>query len=192
MVCELYKRFAVDRAEKAIVKKRFCAEKVLDENFIADVSLLDIVENRSVWNVPRDNGDTVCILNKNYKFLGVYPKDETYAITGIFNDKKEIVELYFDMTKENGNEKGNPYIVDMFLDLVITPTNEKYVLDEDELDEALEKKFISNVEYDLAYETLHRLEKKYDSQESVDKLINVLKGYYNNLSKEIENKDIIG
>lgn len=192
MVCELYKRFADTRAEKAIVKKKFYTEEVSDENFNADVSLIDIIENRSVWNVPRDNGDTVCILNKNYKFLGVYPKDETYAITGIFNENKELVELYFDMTKENGNENGNPYIVDIFLDLVITPTNEKYILDEDELDEALEKKFISNTEYDLAYKTLHRLEEKYDSQESVDNLINILKGYLNNLSKEIENTDIIG
>lgn len=192
MVCELYKRFADTRAEKAIVKKKFYAEKVSDENFDADVSLIDIVENRSVWNVPRDNGDSVCILNKNYKFLGVYPKDESYAITGIFDENKELVELYFDMTKENGDEDGRPYIVDIFLDLVITPANEKYVLDEDELDEALEKKYISNVEYDLAYETLHRLESKYDSQESVNDLINVLKSYLDNLSKEIENTDIIG
>lgn len=186
MVSDLYKRFADSRGSKAILKKRFVAEEVSDENFNADVSIMEILETNSVWNVPRDNGESVCILDKNYKFLGVYPKDESYAITGIFNEQNKLVELYFDMTKENGVEDGRPYVVDIFLDLVITPENEKYVLDEDELEEALDRNIIGKAEFNLAYETLHRLEEKYKSQEDVDKLSSVMKNYLDDMLVKIK------
>lgn len=188
---KLTKRFVDTRAQKAILKKKFIVDSVCDKYFDADISLLEMVETKTKWDVTRDDGRTECILDSGYKWLGVYPKGESYAITGLYNKNNELVEFYFDMTKENGIENGIPYIVDIYLDLVITPNNEKYILDEDELEEALNEKILGKVEFDLAYETLHRLEKKYNLQENVDELALVMNKYLENMNDKIKNAEII-
>ena len=188
---KLTKRFVDTRAQKAILKKKFVVDSVCDKYFDADISLLEMVETKTKWDVTRDDGRTECILDSGYKWLGVYPKGESYAITGLYNKNNELVEFYFDMTKENGMENGIPYIVDIYLDLVITPNNEKYILDEDELEEALNDKILGKVEFDLAYETLHRLEKKYNLQENVDELALVMNKYLENMKDKIKNAEII-
>lgn len=188
---KLTKRFVNTRAQKAILKKKFIVDSVCDKYFDADISLLEMVETKTKWDVTRDDGRTECILDSGYKWLGVYPKGESYAITGLYNKNNELVEFYFDMTKENGIENGIPYIVDIYLDLVITPNNEKYILDEDELEEALNDKILGKVEFDLAYETLHRLEKKYNLQENVDELALVMNKYLENMNDKIKNAEII-
>lgn len=188
---KLTKRFVNTRAQKAILKKKFIVDSVCDEYFDADISLLEMVETKTKWDVTRDDGRTECILDSGYKWLGVYPKGESYAITGLYNKNNELVEFYFDMTKENGIESGIPYIVDIYLDLVITPDNEKYILDEDELEDALNEKILGKEEFDLAYETLHRLEKKYDSQENVNELALVMNKYLENMNDKIKSAEII-
>ena len=188
---KLTKRFVNTRAQKAILKKKFVVDSVCDKYFDADISLLEMVETKTKWDVTRDDGRTECILDSGYKWLGVYPKGESYAITGLYNKNNELVEFYFDMTKENGIENGIPYIVDIYLDLVITPNNEKYILDEDELEEALNEKILGKVEFDLAYETLHRLEKKYNLQENVDELALVMNKYLENMNDKKKNAEII-
>lgn len=109
----------------------------------------------------------------------------------MYNENNELVEFYFDMIKESGVENGIPYNLDIYLDLVITPSNEKYVLDEDELEEALENKMIGKEEYNLAYDTLHRLEEKYKSQKEINKLMDIMQGYLNIMTEKIKDKEII-
>lgn len=185
------KRFVNTRAENYLKKKRFLVDSVCDENFDADISLIDMIESTTRKELVRDNGRVDCIIDSGYKWLGVYPKNETYAVTGLYNEKNELVEFYFDMIKESGIENGIPYNLDIYLDLVITPFNEKYILDEDELEEALENKKICKVEYDLAYNTLHRLEEKYKSQNEINKLMEIMSNYLNFMIEKIQDKEII-
>ena len=187
----LHKRLAISRGERPIIKKKFLADRIQDKYFDADIFVIDMIETKNSWDVPRDNGETVCILNTGYKWLGVYPKNETYAVTGLYDNNKKLVEFYFDMTKENGVENGMPYVVDIFLDLVITPEYQKIVLDENELEEALNEKIIGKEEYDLAYKTLDRLMEKYESKESIDELKNVMQGYLEDMLQKVENEEII-
>ena len=111
------------------------------------------------------------INNKNY----VIYTDNTY------DQNKKLVEFYFDMVAGSGIENGVPYILDIYLDLVITGKNSKYVLDEDELQEGLEQNIISQVEYDEAYNTLDMLMKKYETNEELDKLKNVMQNYFDEM-----------
>lgn len=185
------KRFVNTRAENYLTKKRFLVDSICDEYFDADLSLIDMIESNTRRCIVRDNGRSDCIVDSGFKWLGVYPKGETYAITCMYDENNELVEFYFDMIKESGVENGIPYNLDIYLDLVITPNNEKYVLDADELEEALENQKIGKEEYDLAYETLHRLESKYESQESINKLRDIMKGYLDIMTQRIQNKEII-
>lgn len=157
---------------KGVVKKRNFAWKRVEERvFKGNIALIEIKEVNEEWYVPRRSGRKDCILSKNYKWLEIYPDNEKYAITAMYNEKEELVEFYIDIIKESGIENGEPYIIDMYLDLIITYENEKYILDEDELQEALRCDLISQNDYDIAKETLNLLLDKYESKEEFQKLV---------------------
>ena len=61
------------------------------------------------------------------------------------------------MIKRSGIINGIPYIDDLYLDLVIRANGNQRVLDEDELLEALNRKEISEDEYNLANKTKESL-----------------------------------
>jgi len=98
------------------------------------------------------------IIDNNYYILELLPKNEKYAMRVYFNEKKEILEYYFDISMGNGlDEKTRiPYYDDLYLDIIIFD-NTIEVLDEDELIEALEEKKITKEVYDMAYKTLEKL-----------------------------------
>ena len=100
----------------------------------------------------------VCLCDDGYKGIIFLPDNEYWCVSAVYNEKGEIVEWYFDMTKENGvDEKGLPYFEDLYLDIAIAPDFTVRILDEDELQEALEKNVITQKDYDLAYKTCHYL-----------------------------------
>ena len=103
----------------------------------------------------------ICIKDNNYVWYEVYPDNANYAITIIYDDKGNLVEWYFDIAKAIGIENGIPYEDDLYLDLVVSPTGEGSMLDEDELLDALENKEITADDVRLAYETIKMLEEKY-------------------------------
>lgn len=79
-------------------------------------------------------------------------------MTAVINEKKEIVQWYFDITLANALTKdGVPYFDDLFLDVVVLPNKEIFVLDEDELLNALNNGNISEDDYRLARAELDKL-----------------------------------
>ncbi|MNW55217.1 hypothetical protein D3C74_328650 [compost metagenome] len=72
----------------------------------------------------------------------------------MFDDKGEIVEWYIDVCKTQGvTDQGVPWFDDLYLDIVVLKNGEVFLLDEDELDEALSKGLITVRDYDMATET---------------------------------------
>jgi len=70
----------------------------------------------------------------------------------MFNNNKEIVQWYFDITKQHGvDNRGIPFFDDLYLDVIVLPSSEILLLDEDELKEALDKEELIKDEYYLAY-----------------------------------------
>lgn len=103
-----------------------------------------------------ENG--LCLINNNYYIVEVLPKFENYAMRVYFNEKKERLEYYFDISLKNGldEESKIPYYDDLYTDITVNNGNIE-VLDEDELKEALVYGSISKEEYDLANETKEKL-----------------------------------
>lgn len=97
----------------------------------------------------------LCLIDNGYYMAEVIPKNENYTMRVYFNEKKERVEYYFDITLKNGlDEESNiPYYDDLYLDITIDKEGRINVLDEDELLDALNKKEISKEEFDLANRT---------------------------------------
>ncbi|MFR2840067.1 MAG: DUF402 domain-containing protein [Zhenhengia sp.] len=100
----------------------------------------------------------VCLCDDGYKGIIFLPDNETWCVTAIYNRHNEIVEWYFDMTKENGvDERNIPYFEDLYLDVIVAPDFSVHLIDEDELQEALDEGTITKEEYDLAYRTYEKL-----------------------------------
>ena len=79
----------------------------------------------------------------------------------MFDDKNNLIEWYFDVSKKTGIENRIPYEDDLYLDMVITKDKEKSILDEDELIDDYNRKEITKEDLDNAYKTIEYLEEKY-------------------------------
>ncbi|WP_400242147.1 DUF402 domain-containing protein [Niallia sp. JL1B1071] len=97
------------------------------------------------------NQQAVCILDDGYMWLHQYPLHKNHSITTMFNADGDIVQWYIDICLENGIDNNAPWMDDLFLDIIVLPSKEVFLLDEDELEEALRERAISKEQYDLAW-----------------------------------------
>ena len=102
-------------------------------------------------------GET-CLYDTGYSEIGFLPDSENWMLWAMYDDKDDIIEWYFDITKVNAvDEEGRPFCDDLYLDIALLPNGEALILDEDELAEALTSGAITQNEYDMAYGTLNKL-----------------------------------
>ncbi|MBC6975635.1 DUF402 domain-containing protein [Bacillus sp. Xin] len=100
------------------------------------------------------NNQKICIVNDGYTWMQYFINDKNFAITAMLNEKKELVQFYIDVAKEyEVDERGMPYFDDLYLDVVLLPNGDVYVLDEDELEGAYIAGDISKKEYHVAWDT---------------------------------------
>lgn len=102
--------------------------------------------------------DGLCLYDNGYSELNYLPEGEFWQLSAIYDQKGDIVEWYFDMTAKNGvDSEGKPYCDDLYLDAVLTPRGEIKILDEDELQQALDDGNITEDEFNLAHRVLEEL-----------------------------------
>lgn len=100
----------------------------------------------------------LCVMDDGYYVVEVVPKCENYAMRLFLDNKKMPLEYYFDICKNNGldTESMVPCYDDLYLD--ITVLNGKVnILDEDELNDALDIKDITIEDYKLVMEIRDKL-----------------------------------
>ena len=175
------KRYMDPKNHKAIADYKFNKMYVDTKEFTGYVGSLRIKHTVDDWYVSRDDGTQECILKSGYRWLMFYPDNAKYAITALCNENEDIIEWYFDMVKTLGVEDGMPYMDDLYLDLVITKKGEIYILDEDELLEAVETKDITEDDYKMAHNTLDMLLEKYDNGKKIDELVYLTNKYLGEL-----------
>jgi len=125
-----------------------------DDYYIAVKKIIDVTEKFIIK-------ENVTVIDNGYYIFEVIPKNENYAMRLFLDDKKNPLEYYFDITKNNGlYEKTNiPCYDDLYLD--ITYMNGKiHILDEDELIDAFNKKDITREDLDLVYKVEKKLLKE--------------------------------
>jgi uncharacterized protein len=95
--------------------------------------------------------DGIKLLAKNYYIVEVVPKNENYAMRVFLDDKKNILEYYFDIINKAGIDKDMnvPYFDDLYLDIIVYKGKIR-VVDADELIEALKEDIITKKQYDMA------------------------------------------
>ena len=133
----------------------------IDEEFFKGYACYLKLQNIQKPLIVNNLKEEICIRDNGYEWIEVYPDNGKYAITIMYDDKNNLIEWYFDISKEVGIENNIPYEDDLYLDMIITPTGEEIVVDEDELLAARDNNAITQNDVDDAYQTLKELEEKY-------------------------------
>lgn len=164
----LKKRFVTNPNNMEIVKDgNLKIRNFNNEDFKGDIALIRFNKMNKPYIIENIN---LCMANDNYKWLEFYDYSKKYRLTAMYNDKNEIVEWYFDIARKIGKENGMPYEDDLYLDVVVTPTGEIKLLDEDELKDAFDRLEVNKSDYDMAYnEANNLLNKLKDSKDKLKK-----------------------
>jgi len=150
--------------------------KRIDEDICGYVSHINIVEVKEKGCINSIDGSKLCIADTGYERLLFLPDGQNWCLTAMYARKKEIIEWYFDITKNNYiDENGIPWYDDLYLDIIIFPDGKILLIDEDELQSALDSGDITQIEYDLAYKAYYELlEKVMLTREYLEQLCNRL------------------
>ena len=98
------------------------------------------------------------LIDSGFKMVEVMPFNENYLMRVYLDSEGEVVERYFDVTKQNAIDEvtNAPFYDDLYLDVV----QEKHALlvhDEKELEHALQSGVITKQDYELAHKTKNKL-----------------------------------
>ena len=151
-------------------KRKQMREKLISKTYLRDVNKYKLeiyydkedyyLSIKKILNIEKpfilENG--LCLIDNNYYIVEVIPKNENYAMRVFFNENKERLEYYFDISLKNGldEETRIPYYDDLYTDITVVQENIE-VLDEEELQEALNMRKISKAEYNIDNETRDKL-----------------------------------
>jgi len=156
------KRKFGDRANwRRISRRRFACRYVESEKFTGYITLYTIYNLKEpLWK--HYGTHTYRIADKGYSWLQYFPKNSHYIVTAMFDERQEIIQWYIDTCKTQGvTEQGVPWFDDLYLDIVVLRNGEVFLLDEDELEEALARGVITKEDYMLATatarEVLHQI-----------------------------------
>ncbi|GAB6417326.1 DUF402 domain-containing protein [Bacillus luti] len=134
---------------KRLIEKDYIVKQV-EEGMLG---ILDIQKVREP-SCKEYAGKEICIAGDKYTWIQYFINGKNFAITAMLDDQKTLVQYYIDVAKEYEiDERGLPYFDDLYLDVVLLPNGEIYVLDEDELEDAYKIGDITKEEYELAWHT---------------------------------------
>ena len=117
------------------------------------------------------------LIDNNFQMVEIMPCNENYLMRVYLNEAGEVLERYFDITKQNAIDPltNLPYYDDLYLDVV----EEKcgiVIHDEIELDQALQSGDISKADYITAISTKNKL--LHEIENKTNKLLKInLKNY---------------
>ena len=132
-----------------VLRKDYIAQDVEFQGRRGQVSLSALRELTAPLTIHYDFGD-VLIADRDYCWLQLALKDAHVWLTAMYDSRGKLIELYFDITGGNRfDDPENPCFEDMYLDIAVVDDTIA-VLDQDELDEALQNGHITQAQYDHA------------------------------------------
>ena len=101
--------------------------------------------------IVHDGGEDVLIAEKDYAWVQIALEGLPFWLTAMYDAQGRLIQIYFDITAGNRfDAPENPTFVDMYLDIVVNSRGDLFVMDQDELDEALAKEMITAEEWNKA------------------------------------------
>lgn len=161
-----------------VLEKDYKNKYFNNSDFKGNISLLTAVKVKE----KLVDEDKLILIDDGFKWLEIYPENnKNIAVSVSINNKDEILKWYFDIAKDSGlTEQGIPYIDDLYLDIILTPTEEIRIIDKEELQEALDKNIITQSDFDLAYKVANNLINQLNGKQN--EIVEFTKKYFKLLS----------
>lgn len=152
------KRKTIDRSEWSGITKRRYAEKRVSAFGMSGMAGLIVMDEAEEFSVPSPSG-VLRITHTGYNWLSLAPENSSVWATVMFDENGELFEVYFDLTAGNHvREGGKSWFEDCFLDVVFSPMSDLIaVLDEDELEDALQREEVTAGQREAAHAGKDRL-----------------------------------
>lgn len=187
---DLEKKYISKENWKRVIKRETSYMELNHNEFQGEAYLIKVKEVKEpLYKVYEKRN--IKLLDNGYYWLQLAIKNKNYWITAMYDNKKQLIQYYIDITKENIiKTKGKSFFYDLFLDIVQLSNKKIYLLDEDELLDALNNKIIDKDTFDLAYKEAESIEEQL--KKNSFKPIKICKEYLEKLSaiiKEVENKE---
>ena len=169
---------------KALNFKTICRcgwPRVLSRSFVCEYLPADKASNRpagavSLLQVSRVTGPSIkftggkpyTITDSGYFWFQFAPNGDNIWLTAMFDPDLNLVQYYFDITYRNEIfSDGSACFFDLYLDLVLLPNGERYILDEDELLDAERAGHITPEMTAFAFSRLEKLELELDGRDEL-------------------------
>ncbi len=152
------KRKFSDRANwRRIVNRTYSCRTCREDEFTGLVTYYHIHKLRDPL-MKAYKGKKLCLADENYLWLQHFPARERFVVTTMFDDKGHVVQWYIDICRKQGTtDQGVPWFDDLYLDIVVLPSGEVMLLDEDELEDAVKSGEITRNEAEDATEIANKL-----------------------------------
>ena len=152
------KRKFADRPNwKRVLSRKMIMDRFDNDHFKGFAMLIYIEKVREALWVDI-GGKSECVVNDGYSWLTLFPENQYYVVTAMFNHKHEIVQWYIDICRDIGfTDKGIPWYDDLYLDIIISSDHNIYLIDEDDLALALKQNIINQEDFDFAYQEANKL-----------------------------------
>lgn len=141
---------------RRIIDKEYTEVKVNNNKFKGIIGLVTMKKVREPLEVTVV-GQNIIVADDNYQWLQILPEKKRYSITVMLDDKGNPLEYYFDINIKNVTQKGNARTIDLCLDVLVLPNGEYELVDEDDLQRALDQGQITKKQYHEAYIIAHQL-----------------------------------
>lgn len=129
-----------------------------DEYYEGAIGLITFTGLEEPEMVQSELTGETCIGDNGYQWLEFVPIDKNWVLTSMFTDEGKLFQLYFDISKNNTvDEAGDATFDDVFLDVTLDANYNPKIIDQDELDSALDEGIVSKEEYELYKKTAEEI-----------------------------------
>ncbi|WP_226673373.1 DUF402 domain-containing protein [Rossellomorea aquimaris] len=149
---------------RRVEQRKYSQSHLNTKEFQGYITLLKTVKVKEPL-ITRYGDKEICIVDNGYLWLQQFPSGKHHSVTTMFDANRDIVQWYIDICLEIGIEDGIPWMDDLFLDIVVLPSGEIFLLDEDELERAYKNGMISESMYDLAWKECSEVRKQLQDDE---------------------------
>jgi len=127
--------------------------KRVDGAFTGMISVISDVTVKYRLTVDYESTSDI-LFDNGYTCVTFLPDNGNWCVNAVYDGDGNIVEWYFDVLKSKGIDiSGRHFYYDLYLDVVVLPNYQVVILDEDELQEALDTGDVDEEDYKMAYMT---------------------------------------
>lgn len=155
---KMKRKYADRRGWRRIISSRIRKKYFMWPSFHGEAVLIQFNDIKAPLSVVYGGVRTKTV-DRNYTWLQLFPAHTPqFVLTAMFNANGRLVQCYFDVIHQVGHDElGTPWFDDLYLDLILFPNHRLYLVDEDELTEALDNGIITAEMYEKAWRTAQGL-----------------------------------